>query len=232
MRKAIVFALLVAPVLGDDAQTAFDALKKEYDAAVQEFLRPMREAQAKGEKHQLDPAKHPSMTYVQKFADLAKQNPKTEAAAQALVTVFQMTRDKAARDDVAAMLLRDHVGSAAIKPLIGTSLSAADLRTIVEKSPHAEIRAFALLQLADTTARAGNETEALPLFKEAKQKYADVPWWRGTVGQRADDGIFGIEILGLGKQAPEIEGEDIDGKPMKLSDFKGKVVVLDFWGDW
>ncbi len=27
---------------------------------------------------------------------------------------------------------------------------------------------------------------------------------------------------------PPIEGEDIEGKPMKLSDFKGKVVVLDF----
>ena len=36
----------------------------------------------------------------------------------------------------------------------------------------------------------------------------------------------------IGKPAPEIEGEDIDGKPMKLSDFRGKVVLLDFWGHW
>jgi peroxiredoxin len=35
-----------------------------------------------------------------------------------------------------------------------------------------------------------------------------------------------------GKIAPDIVGEDIDGKPMKLSDFRGKVVLLDFWGFW
>ena len=32
--------------------------------------------------------------------------------------------------------------------------------------------------------------------------------------------------------APEIQGEDIDGKRFKLSDYRGKVVVLDFWGHW
>jgi hypothetical protein len=35
-----------------------------------------------------------------------------------------------------------------------------------------------------------------------------------------------------GKMAPEIKGKDVNGKPMKLSDFRGKVVVLDFFGDW
>jgi hypothetical protein len=37
---------------------------------------------------------------------------------------------------------------------------------------------------------------------------------------------------GVGGPAPEIAGKDLDGKPMKLSDFRGKVVMLDFWGDW
>jgi peroxiredoxin len=36
----------------------------------------------------------------------------------------------------------------------------------------------------------------------------------------------------IGQAAPQIDGKDLDGKPMKLSDFRGKVVVLDFWGDW
>jgi peroxiredoxin len=35
-----------------------------------------------------------------------------------------------------------------------------------------------------------------------------------------------------GQPAPEIEGEDIDGKSFKLSDYRGKVVMLDFWGNW
>lgn len=38
--------------------------------------------------------------------------------------------------------------------------------------------------------------------------------------------------LDTGSFAPEIVGTDLDGREMRLSDFRGKVVVLDFWGDW
>jgi peroxiredoxin len=38
--------------------------------------------------------------------------------------------------------------------------------------------------------------------------------------------------LEVGKHAPEIEGEDLDVKEFKLSDYRGKVVLLDFWGHW
>jgi peroxiredoxin len=33
----------------------------------------------------------------------------------------------------------------------------------------------------------------------------------------------------IGELAPEIEGKSLDGKAMKLSDFRGKVVLLVFW---
>jgi peroxiredoxin len=36
----------------------------------------------------------------------------------------------------------------------------------------------------------------------------------------------------VGDLVPEIEGQDIQGQPMKLSEFRGKVVLLDFWGNW
>jgi hypothetical protein len=36
----------------------------------------------------------------------------------------------------------------------------------------------------------------------------------------------------IGDLAPEIEGVDVDGQTFKLSDYRGKVVVLDFWGHW
>ncbi len=38
--------------------------------------------------------------------------------------------------------------------------------------------------------------------------------------------------LEVGNLAPDIQGEDLDGVKFKLSDYRGKVVVLDFWGDW
>jgi peroxiredoxin len=37
--------------------------------------------------------------------------------------------------------------------------------------------------------------------------------------------------LAVGKEAPEIEGEDQEGKKFKLSDYRGKVVLLDLWRD-
>jgi peroxiredoxin len=36
----------------------------------------------------------------------------------------------------------------------------------------------------------------------------------------------------VGKLAPAIEGTDVDGKPVRLSDLKGKVVLIDFWASW
>jgi len=48
-------------------------------------------------------------------------------------------------------------------------------------------------------------------------------------GKKSRTGEGGFEI---GQVAPEIQGKDLDSKPMKLSEFRGKVVVLDFWGFW
>ncbi|HSS99376.1 MAG TPA: redoxin domain-containing protein [Terriglobales bacterium] len=36
----------------------------------------------------------------------------------------------------------------------------------------------------------------------------------------------------IGKEAPEFALDSIDGKKVQLSDFKGKVVLLDFWATW
>lgn len=44
--------------------------------------------------------------------------------------------------------------------------------------------------------------------------------------------IDNIPGLRVGKMAPNIVGEDLDGKPLKLEDYRGKVVVLCFWGTW
>ena len=42
----------------------------------------------------------------------------------------------------------------------------------------------------------------------------------------------GSEGTAVGDTAPDIAGTDVDGKEFKLSQYRGKVVMLDFWGDW
>ena len=64
------------------------------------------------------------------------------------------------------------------------------------------------------------------------KEFGDVTSGRNTLGAAAQSELNEIRNLGIGKPAPEIKGEDIDGTPFKLSDYKGKVVVVDFWGDW
>ena len=40
------------------------------------------------------------------------------------------------------------------------------------------------------------------------------------------------KLLADGVQAPDFTANDKDGHPVKLSDYKGKTVVLDFWATW
>ncbi|MBI3408907.1 MAG: hypothetical protein HY040_11185 [Planctomycetes bacterium] len=82
------------------------------------------------------------------------------------------------------------------------------------------------------------EKEAEDLFERIRKDkdFAEtsIPYGDGklTLGQLAGRELFEMRHLQPGKLAPDIVGEDIDGQPMKLSDFRGKVVLLDFWGLW
>ena len=49
---------------------------------------------------------------------------------------------------------------------------------------------------------------------------------------RAEAPRFKQQRLQIGMAVPDIEGVDLAGTRFKLSDYKGKVVVIDFWGDW
>jgi cytochrome oxidase Cu insertion factor (SCO1/SenC/PrrC family) len=35
-----------------------------------------------------------------------------------------------------------------------------------------------------------------------------------------------------GAAAPDIQGEDADGQSFRLSEYRGKVVLLSFWANW
>jgi thiol-disulfide isomerase/thioredoxin len=84
---------------------------------------------------------------------------------------------------------------------------------------------------SDAEARQKHEREAEAMFERMASKYADVKR-STTLGEEAAGELFALRNLAVGKTAPEIEGGDIDGKEMKLSEHRGKVVLLVFWTSW
>jgi RNA polymerase sigma factor (sigma-70 family) len=97
---------------------------------------------------------------------------------------------------------------------------------------------------AEQTAQA-IEREAASLYHRTIREFAELTapkrFWILMAGGRRDvpsvtleevarTHLFEIERLELGRPAPEIEGLDVDGKPMKLSDYRGKVIAIFFGG--
>jgi hypothetical protein len=74
--------------------------------------------------------------------------------------------------------------------------------------------------------------EAEALFERAARDYGDVKLPGGTVVEMAGAELFEIRHLAVGQEVPEIEGEDQDCKRFKLSDYRGKVVLLGFWSEY
>jgi hypothetical protein len=70
------------------------------------------------------------------------------------------------------------------------------------------------------------------VYERILETFPDVKLQADKLGMLAEKMLFQIRHLSIGKAAPEIEGEDIHGKEFKLSDYRGKVVMLTFWGHW
>jgi thiol-disulfide isomerase/thioredoxin len=80
--------------------------------------------------------------------------------------------------------------------------------------------------------------EAESLHERVVAEYADVrlfpayPTDKQTIGDSSVRWLASRRELAVGKTAPEIVGKDVDGHPLKLSDYRGKVVALIFWASW
>jgi thiol-disulfide isomerase/thioredoxin len=78
------------------------------------------------------------------------------------------------------------------------------------------------------------ESEAEKLYERVVAEFADVFPSRHSrpLGKVARAALDEIRLLAVGKTAPDIEGKDLDGKALRLSEYRGKVVVLVFWAKW
>lgn len=74
------------------------------------------------------------------------------------------------------------------------------------------------------------EKEVTALLERALPQLGNEPLRNGdTVAQAAKSLLHEIRYLAVGKEAPEIDGVDDNGVRFKLSDYRGKVVLLDFF---
>ena len=74
--------------------------------------------------------------------------------------------------------------------------------------------------------------EAIGLLLQAQSEFGDVKIDGQPIRDQAEHILFRLQRLNIGQVAPEITGADQDGRPMKLSDYRGKVVAIVFWGSW
>ena len=145
----------------------------------------------------------------------------TKAQIKGFVRQLAMTEEPGARkvlDDVIARNPDRKVRAAAYKALIAyreylirfaEMAKDKDRAAMIEKSEGKE----ALNQRLARAAVAQGEIEAMK--KTLREEY------RGFVHD-----------LSVGQTAPEVVTQDVDGKPVKLGDLKGNVVVLDVWATW
>ncbi len=150
-----------------------------------------------------------------------------------------------------AVLERDHLQKPEFgdvcQRLLRVSLPECDrlLRAAIKKHAQADVRGLASYALAVSLARqAGqlrgqNPVRADALSEQAERQYEnvlakhkDITFGSSTLGEVAKEKLHELRSLSVGRAAPEIEGTDLDGRPFKLSDYRGKVVVLDFWAHW
>ena len=256
----------------------YKALEAEYKKGMDDFMKAARQAKTNEERVKAFQARPNPEKFAARFLALAEKHPKGPAAVDALLWVVSNTnaRTKGGPRDKALQLLKsDYLQSDKIAPLCAALAGAYDkdsqdtLRAILDKNPHADVKAAACLavgdnfqlrarlakmvkarpnmaqqieavmgkEAADEIAKKGEEglnKEAIKYFERVVKDFPEAKDAKGKpLVKEAKNQIDGIlHPVVVDRPAPEVEGEDTDGKAFKLSDYKGKVVLLDFWGNW
>jgi peroxiredoxin len=244
--------LILLPSLPAEDKSA--TVAAEYKSLTQEYTRALKESDARFDKATTSEQQQKVRTdfklvrskLVDRFLAFAEKYPSQKQALDALFFVLHpdIYAERRQADRAAQLIQKDHVRSDRLDSLLQL-LAVQDfpvgekpLREVLKKNPHHPMQAQACLSLAlllKEKAGADSPRQAAKLTAEAEQllervvaRYADVK----PVAQKARVELHELRHLTVGKVMPDIKGKDSGGKELKLSDYRGKVVVLTFWAGW
>jgi hypothetical protein len=103
------------------------------------------------------------------------------------------------------------------------------LRKLIEKTSDGFTKINGRLGLA--TVLANKNEESQPEAEKLFQSIVDSSE-KNSFADRAKEELAEMKVRGIGKPVPDIAGDDLDSKSFKLSDYKGKVILFDFWAFW
>lgn len=230
--------------LAAEVQATIDAHQERYNAFLKKWRAASKEEQAELRKNIPDPTET-----AEQVLELVKNEAGTDAQWTGVQWALQQgSRSASVRNACMPILLKyfpskDEVGDLAFRMRAGEGVQAF-LEELMQATSNTGVRGKAIYGLAgvlrdDATKVTGADAEELQarsllLFESlTAAEYADVVLYRTTkLGEKAAGEAFAMKFLVTGKVAPEIEAEDVDGTVFKLTDYRGKVVMLDFWGDW
>ncbi|HEX6882263.1 MAG TPA: hypothetical protein VF530_02720 [Planctomycetota bacterium] len=209
-----------------------------------EFAKSARSAEERAELA----AAFPREDFVPALEALAAEAKGTDLAARAWLAYLRigaLLDERELFTRALDRLVAEHVestemGSLALELVYGAPAwsarpAAAALRTILAKTPHADIRAGALAELAllvglDDAFGAEGRAEAEQLLARIEREHGSADFIGMTGAEFAAGARHEITQLRVGAVAPDFEASDETGTRFKLSDYRGQVVLLDFWG--
>jgi thiol-disulfide isomerase/thioredoxin len=103
---------------------------------------------------------------------------------------------------------------------------------VIDEHADPKVRALALLCFAQYSGNNDRQKSSKAALGFLKQRYGRLAYQKTTFAEVADETLYFFEHLAIGAIAPATVGEDVDGAVFRLADYKGKVIMLRFWGNW